>query len=78
VVLLSLPVGSLGVPSETEGKVTLPSAEVLLLTKLLWRESVTPAHLMPTFDHIKRALEMEAGWSAAASGDALDVVPPAP
>jgi hypothetical protein len=49
-------------------KVTLPEPEVLPLMKLLWRERVTPAHLMPTFDNIKRALELEAAWGTRPGG----------
>lgn len=40
-------------------KLTLPASEALDLLQLLWREKVSPAHLMPTFDNITRALEMQ-------------------
>lgn len=43
-------------------KLTLPNSESDELLKLLWRERVTPAHLMPTFDHVTRALEQKARW----------------
>lgn len=43
-------------------KITLPRTEVPSLLKLLWRERVTPAHLMPTFDHVTRALTVRSKW----------------
>jgi hypothetical protein len=46
-------------------KLVLPSTEVLPLLKLLWRERVTPAHLMPTFDNISRAIKLELQWRAS-------------
>jgi hypothetical protein len=51
-----------GAPRPFIMKVTMPSSERDLLLQLLWRERVTPAHLMPTFDNIRRAMEIEAGW----------------
>ena len=43
-------------------KVTLPAAEAVELLKLLWRERVTPAHLMPTFDHVTMAVQQRVRW----------------
>lgn len=43
-------------------KITLAYTEVASVMKLLWRERVTPAHLMPTFDNITRALEVRSQW----------------
>ncbi|RDV10357.1 FRG domain-containing protein [Pontibacter diazotrophicus] len=40
-------------------KLTLPTSEAIDILRLLWREKVSPAHLMPTFDNITRALEMQ-------------------
>jgi hypothetical protein len=50
------------VPEPFLRKITLPVSEVSSLRKLLWRERITDAHLMPTFDNIKVALEMETEW----------------
>lgn len=43
-------------------KLTLPKSEAPSLLTQLWRERVTPAHLMPTFDHVTRALTLEMKW----------------
>jgi hypothetical protein len=37
-------------------KLTLPKSEIPELVHLLWREKVTAAHLMPTFDNIAAAM----------------------
>ena len=37
-------------------KLTLPKREVPALLRLLWREGVTVAHLMPTFDNVTASL----------------------
>jgi hypothetical protein len=54
------PIAALGEPLLY--KVTLPSAHADELLRLLWRERVTPAHLMPTFDHVTMALEQQLRW----------------
>ena len=43
-------------------KVTLPTSRRDDLLRLLWTERVTPAHLMPTFDHVTRAVEQKVRW----------------
>lgn len=42
-------------------KITLPRSEVPHLRRLLWRERVSRAHLMPTFDNVRAALATR--WS---------------
>jgi hypothetical protein len=49
-------------------KVILPYAEALPLLKLLWRERLTTAHLMPTFDNIARALRLRSQWIQDSAG----------
>jgi hypothetical protein len=49
-------------------KVILPRAEALPLLKLLWRERLTSAHLMPTFDNIARALRLRSRWLPEGAG----------
>jgi hypothetical protein len=43
-------------------KLTLPQEQADDLLKLLWREHVTLAHLMPTFDHVSRSLMVQSVW----------------
>lgn len=40
-------------------KLTLPKSETHNLLRLLWREKISPAHLMPSFDNVTRGLEMQ-------------------
>jgi hypothetical protein len=40
-------------------KLTLPIREAVKLLQLLWREKVSPAHLMPTFDNVTQGLRMQ-------------------
>jgi hypothetical protein len=47
-------------------KLTLPASEVPALLKILWREQVTRAHLMPTYDHVTASLKLQATWKAEA------------
>jgi hypothetical protein len=46
-------------------KYTLPATEADQLLKLLWTERVSPAHLMPTLDHVALAMERVLGWIEA-------------
>lgn len=43
-------------------KLTLPQDQADDLLKLLWREHVTLAHLMPTFDHVRESLMVQSLW----------------
>lgn len=43
-------------------KLTLPSTECGELLRLLWLESISQAHLMPTYDNITQALMSRAKW----------------
>ena len=43
-------------------KLTLPFSQVGELLRLLWIENITLAHLMPTYDNIRRSLEIKARW----------------
>jgi hypothetical protein len=45
-------------------KVMLPRSEVQELRRLLWRERITRAHLMPTYDNVRDTLlgYWQAGW----------------
>jgi hypothetical protein len=43
-------------------QVTLPAEFAEGLLKLLWTERVTPAHLMPTFDHVAEAVCQKVKW----------------
>ena len=36
--------------------------------KVLWRESITLAHLMPTLDNVRKALKQRWGWKDDLSG----------
>jgi hypothetical protein len=49
-------------------KIVLPHAEAIPLLKLLWRERLTTAHLMPTFDNIVRALRLRSKWLPESAG----------
>jgi hypothetical protein len=44
-------------------KLTLPASEAGQLLKLLWRERVSRAHLMPTHDNITAALRSQWSWN---------------
>lgn len=48
-------------------KVTLPAKFAAQLLKLLAREEVTRAHLMPTFDNVAATLRLQAMWKTEAS-----------
>ena len=48
-------------------KVTLPASFAPQLLKLLAREEVTRAHLMPTFDNVVATLRLQATWKTEAS-----------
>jgi hypothetical protein len=48
-------------------KHTLPSREAPQLLQLLWRERISPAHLMPSFDNVTRSLIAKSSW--------LDIAP---
>jgi hypothetical protein len=48
-------------------KVTLPAVLATQLLKLLAREEVTRAHLMPTFDNVAATLRLQATWKTEAS-----------
>jgi hypothetical protein len=39
-------------------KVVLPASQCQYLLRLLWRERISPAHLMPTYDNIAQALPL--------------------
>jgi hypothetical protein len=45
-------------------KLTLPIAQVPTLLKLLWRENVTRAHLMPTYDNVTASLELRSSLNS--------------
>lgn len=55
-------------------KVTLPRGEVVELRRLLWRERVSRAHLMPTFDNVSWALRHR--WRAELEVDQGADLPP--
>lgn len=57
---LGPPIAALGQPLLR--RITLPASRADELLRLLWRERVTPAHLMPTFDHVTMALEQKLRW----------------
>jgi hypothetical protein len=48
-------------------KLTLPARFAPQLLKLLAREEVTRAHLMPTFDNVAATLRLQATWKTEAS-----------
>jgi hypothetical protein len=49
-------------------KLSLPASEAPDLLRLLWREKVSPAHLMPTFDNVTRALAVKSTLFTALAG----------
>lgn len=48
-------------------KITLPARFATQLLKLLAREEITRAHLMPTFDNVAATLRLQATWKKEAS-----------
>lgn len=52
-------------------KVTLPAKFATQLLKLLAREEVTRAHLMPTFDNVAATLRLQATWKREAHSQLL-------
>lgn len=43
-------------------KLTLPQSEAKTLVRLLWLEKISPAFLMPTFDHVAGSLRLSTNW----------------
>jgi hypothetical protein len=43
-------------------KLTLPQSEAKTLVRLLWLEKISPAFLMPTFDHVASSLTLSTNW----------------
>lgn len=56
-----------GVPSPLR-RLTLPKAEVPELLRLLWKEQISRAHLMPTYDNIVESLKQR--WNLQVSAEA--------
>ena len=52
-------------PSPVLRKMTLPTDEAGSLLQLLWRERISSAHLMPTYDNVTAAIFRKLRWSAA-------------
>jgi hypothetical protein len=49
-------------PTPWSYKIVLPTEEALKVVEMLWRERVSRAHLMPTFDNVARSLRKTAHW----------------
>jgi hypothetical protein len=49
-------------------RVTLPVSEASLLLRFLWREKISPAHLMPSFDNVSRAVSVRSTWLSQGVG----------
>ena len=49
-------------PTPTFIKLTLPQNRADDLLQLLWRERVSPAHMMPTFGHVFQSLIVQSQW----------------
>lgn len=49
-------------PSALLRVLTLPATEAPRLLKLLWRERVSRAHLMPTFDNVAKTARLRSSW----------------
>lgn len=49
-------------PSHPFCKLTLPSVEANKLLKLLWREKISLAHLMPAYENIVKTIKTKLSW----------------
>lgn len=50
--------------AEYQRKLTLPASEAVRLQQLLWKERISVAHLMPTFDHVTQSLLTKWSWES--------------